>query len=160
MYILYPANTDAPQKELTTIRGEKGFDMSEPLSSLNAMYDMAILGVRFAPSFQAGVIGEFSSWEMTCFVLFNMINALFAIVCIILLVRLLMAMMTNTFQGVRQSAALECRLLVTRHVLKHELFMQAFASRKLHPRVYAGTKDRLDGMFQPHAMAHASSFHG
>ena len=46
---------------------------------------------------------------------------MYAIVCLMLLVRLLMAMMTNTFQSVKRSALLEWRLMVARAVLRHEL---------------------------------------
>ena len=51
-------------------------------------------------------------------VLAQVINLTFCVVCIILLVRLLMAMMTNTFRMVQEKAQLEWRLLVTRHVVR------------------------------------------
>ena len=85
------------------------------------MAEMAILGIKFAPNWQASELGDLSTPEQMCFVIFCMINLLFAIVCIILLVRLLMAMMTNTFRVVQEQAQLEWRLLLTRHVLRLEV---------------------------------------
>ena len=85
------------------------------------MTDEAIGGIRFAPNWEAAETANFDAWEWMCLVFFGVINTLFCVVCIILLVRLLMAMMTNTFRMVQEKAQLEWRLLVTRHVLRLEV---------------------------------------
>ena len=59
--------------------------------------------------------------------LFSYFHLMFAITCMILLVRLLMAMMTNTFQSVKKQAQLEWRLLIARNVLRLELVFNALA---------------------------------
>jgi hypothetical protein len=55
------------------------------------------------------------------FIVFFWHHTMFSIMCLTLLVRLLMAMMTNTFQSVKKSALLEWRLMIARAVLRHEL---------------------------------------
>ena len=60
--------------------------------------------------------------------------------------------MTNTFQGVRQSAALEWRLLITRHVLRLELLTMTFGSKAMVARQSAGVKSADDGEYYQHFM--------
>ena len=65
---------------------------------------------------------------------------MFAIVCVVLLVRLLMAMMTNTFRVVHEKAQLEWRLLITRNVLRLELFTLTFGGKRALLRQTAGMR--------------------
>eukprot|EP00966_Prymnesium_polylepis_P071828 1668157-Prymnesium_polylepis.1 len=112
--------------------------MDQPLSGLYAMVEMAILGIKFSPNFDAPATDDFTTWEWLSFLLFTAINAMFAIVCIILLVRLLMAMMTNTFRSVQEKAQLEWRLLLLRHVLRIELVALKFGGARVQARQVAG----------------------
>lgn len=85
------------------------------------MVNMAITGIRFAVAYDMDALGDFTGWEMANFVFFQWAQAMFAIMSMVLLLRLLMAMMTNTFQGVKKAAELEWRLLIARNVLRLEL---------------------------------------
>ena len=68
------------------------------------MIDEAIIGLRFSTNFRAPQLDAFDSLQWLCLLAFQVINYVFCVVCIILLVRLLMAMMTNTFRLVQEKA--------------------------------------------------------
>jgi len=103
---------------------------------------MAIFGVRFATKVDRATLEGLSPIGIINFLVFFFHHSMFAIMCLTLLVRLLMAMMTNTFQSVKKSALLEWRLLIARAVLRYEhLFFFAPQAYKL-----AGEK-HPDGKF-------------
>ena len=94
------------------------------------------------PRAASGVVSHSSASYLV-----QIINLTFCVVCIILLVRLLMAMMTNTFRTVHQKAQLEWRLLITRHVLRIELLGASLLGERLHESLFAGTKHPVDGRY-------------
>mgnify|MGYP007125150459 CR=1 FL=1 len=115
MYLALPANTaSAVPHSLINGRGDGdvAFEMAYPLSGLWAMLEMALLGTRFTPNFQAPELGTFSVPEYLLFLVYAWMNTLFAVTCIILMTRLAMAMLTVTFRGVQEKALLEWRLLI------------------------------------------------
>ena len=121
------------------------------LTALGAIYNMAIYGVRFATYLDRDTLELFSPLQALNFAVFFFHHSMFAIMCLTLLVRLLMAMMTNTFQSVKKSALLEWRLMIARAVLRHELlFFFADRTRKL-----AGERG-ADGKFY-HSFLHVRS---
>ncbi|KAL1496128.1 hypothetical protein AB1Y20_014749 [Prymnesium parvum] len=149
MYIALPININslAQSESLLINPGWRGeiFDVAQPHTGLLAMIDEAIVGIRFTTNFAAPELGSFDMFEMLCVLFFQVINLTFNVVCIILLVRLLMAMMTNTFRLVQEKAQLEWRLLVTRHVLRLELLGGYFLNERHYEVLFAGTKSHLDG---------------
>ena len=123
MYISFPrAGTD-------TLPEIAPFD--DPLQSFKAVLDASIYQVRFSTNWDAIDPSTFSPSRWVAMVLFSYFHLMFAITCLLLLVRLLMAMMTNTFQSVRKQAQLEWRLLIARHVLRLELVFTAFVKSPL-----------------------------
>ncbi|KAL1507839.1 hypothetical protein AB1Y20_007447 [Prymnesium parvum] len=146
MYISIPTNAQVGSHDL--VKGSfVQFEMNNPATGFNAMLEQALIGIRFAPDWYATDATAFNSIEWLCFVFFYFIHLSFNVVCIILLMRLLMAMMTNTFRTVQESAQLEWRLLITRHVLRFELLGVALFSAHgaLASRLMAGTKSEIDG---------------
>ena len=107
-------DTGGGQHSLVTNPGWRGpvFEVDRWHSGLLGMVDEALIGIRFNTNWRAPEIDDFDFWEYVSLVLFQVINLTFCIVCIILLVRLLMAMMTNTFRLVHEKAQLEWRLLM------------------------------------------------
>ena len=91
------------------------------VQAFSAIYNMAIFGVRFATNLDLPTLQAFNTMQWLNFIVFFFHHTMFAIMCLTLLVRLLMAMMTNTFQSVKKSALLEWRLMIARAVLRHEL---------------------------------------
>ena len=123
MYISFPrAGTDA----LPEIAP---FD--DPYQALKAILDASIYQKRFATNWDAIDASTFGPSRWVAMALFSYFHLMFAITCLILLVRLLMAMMTNTFQSVRKQAQLEWRLLMARHVLRLELVFTALVRSRL-----------------------------
>ena len=156
MYISLPAN--ASEESVVGHNLLNGryvqFDMTHPLTGLNAMFEQAVIGIRFTPNFAADAVKDFSNGEWMSFIFFYAIHLTFCVVCIILLVRLLMAMMTNTFRVVQEQAQLEWRLLLTRHVLRLEvlgdLLFNAIGSERLSRKLLAGTHSPIDGKYYFH----------
>ena len=154
MYILIPANVDSVDGEGTgtlitapTWRGSV-FEIHRPQTGLLAMIDEALIGIRFTTNFDAPELEGFDVVEYLCLLAFQVINLTFCIVCIILLIRLLMAMMTSTYRMVQEKAQLEWRLLVTRHVLRLELLgASLFSEKRLADYLFAGTKNKFDGKY-------------
>ena len=95
-------------------------------------------------------MNEISDAELMSFILWTCVAYVFAIVCLILLIRLLMAMMTNTFRSVQSKAQLEWRLLIARHVLRLELFVLTFAGKSVFSKMLAGSKSAVDGKYYHH----------
>lgn len=126
--------------------------MSNPATGLNAMFEQAIIGIHFAPDWYSPDSVDFTFTQWLCFILFYLIHLYFVVICIILLLRLLMAMMTNTFRSVQESAQLEWRLLITRHVLRFELVGAAlFPSTNPHHTVLlAGIQSPIDDKYYYH----------
>ena len=137
MFITFPvnhedqdANADAEGDEGLGFGALAPFDNAVP--ALGAIYNMAVFGQRFATMLDEPTLRRLSGLQALNFAVFFFHHSMFAIMCTILLVRLLMAMMTNTFQGVKKSALLEWRLMIARAVLRHELlFFFAPSSQKL-----------------------------
>ncbi|KAL3892612.1 MAG: hypothetical protein SGPRY_014962, partial [Prymnesium sp.] len=151
MYISIPANEDMQSRDL--VKGSfVEFQMSNPVTGFHAMVEQAIVGMRFSPDWHATVAVDFTAVEWLCFCFFFLVHLSFNVVCIILLMRLLMAMMTNTFRTVQESAQLEWRLLITRHVLRFELLGAAFfpANGDLAARLLAGAESPVDGKYYYH----------
>lgn len=120
MYVSYPR---AGTTELPDIAP---FD--DPYRGLKALLDAAIYQRRFDTNWDAVDRDNFTDGNWVCLFLFSYFHLMFAITCMILLVRLLMAMMTNTFQTVKKQAQLEWRLLIARNVLRLELVFSALIS--------------------------------
>jgi len=137
LYITLPTNADDGEHDLLNGRYVR-FDMAHPLTGLNAMFESAIVGLRFAPNFEAEMTDDFTPVMWLCFLCFYAVHLSFVIVCIILLVRLLMAMMTNTFRKVQEQAQLEWRLLITRHVLRLEVLGDLLLRSSQTHRLFAG----------------------
>lgn len=148
MYIALPLNADSATPAENLLNGRYvRFDMEKPLTGLNAMFEQAVIGIRFTPNFAAQEVDDFSLGEWLCFLFFYAIHLTFCVVCIILLVRLLMAMMTNTFRTVQEQAQLEWRLLITRHVLRLEVIGDLLHGSR---RLLAGTLSAVDGKYYHH----------
>ena len=160
MYILFPATADDPQPKLVTGRertdGTGTFDMRYPMIGFNAMVEFAIFGIRFAPNANAPELDDLSYGEMLCFALFSALTYVFTLVCLILLVRLLMAMMTNTFRKVQEQAQLEWRLLIARNVLRLELFVLNTTGKWAYAKMFAGSQSAVDGKYY-HNFLHVSA---
>jgi len=163
MFILFPATADEPQPKLVTGRertDDSGtFDMRHPMIGFNAMVEFAIFGIRFAPNANAPELDDLSYGEILCFALFSALTYVFTLVCLILLVRLLMAMMTNTFRKVQEQAQLEWRLLIARNVLRLELFVLNTTGKWAYAKMFAGAKSTVDGKYY-HNFLHVSALPG
>jgi len=154
MYISLPVNVDTVNSAgiagahmlvgQPTWRGPT-FEIDKPHTGLLAMVDEAIVGIRFSTNFKAPELEQFDAIEFMCLLYFHISNLMFCVVCIILLVRLLMAMMTNTFKIVQEKAQLEWRLLLTRHVLRLELLGSELLGENAQERLFAGQKSHIDG---------------
>jgi len=146
MYITFPSEAAANHTDVNIFETLAPFE--DWLEAASAVYNMAIFGVRFAPDLDRRTLETFSWSQSLNFAVFFFHHSMFSIMCLTLLVRLLMAMMTNTFQGVKKAAQLEFRLLIARAVLRHEL-LYFFAP---HESKFAGTRG-LDNKFY-HSFLH------
>lgn len=118
MYISFP------RAGITTLPEIAPFD--DPYKALKAILDAAVYQRRFSTDWNAIDVDSFEAGHWVAITVFSYFHMMFAITCLTLLVRLLMAMMTNTFRSVTEKAQLEWRLLIARNVLRLELVFTAF----------------------------------
>jgi hypothetical protein len=124
LYVLYPRS------------GSHGLDLgspfNSPLQSVQAVFELSFLGepaeINLA---QLAVISEHTSWPMfICALLWLFLYLLFIIVTLILLLNLLIAMLTHTFDEVREEATLQSRLSFAQCLVKHELVAATLGMRR------------------------------
>ena len=152
MYISYP------RAGTTMLPQIAPFD--DPYQSLKALLDAAIYQRRFTTDWDAIDHTAFDIGHWVAMTLFTYFHLMFAITCMILLVRLLMAMMTNTFQSVKKQAQLEWRLLIARNVLRLELvFTALIKARFITNRLPLSMRQRkFSGAIPPGAQIYVHTF--
>ena len=156
MYISFP------RAGTTTLPAIAPFD--NPYQAFKALLDAAIYQKRFMTDWDAidpelwnfGDEGAWTAGHWVAMALFTYFHLMFAITCMILLVRLLMAMMTNTFQAVNKKAQLEWRLLIARNVLRLELVFTALVSTCCVPEKFLQRK--FAGAIPPGDTKHVHTF--
>ncbi|KAL1518863.1 hypothetical protein AB1Y20_003140 [Prymnesium parvum] len=139
LYIAYPAHDD---DEVDVVP-----EFNDPFTAAKAMLDLAIAGQKPVFDTSAPWVG-IHSWHSL--VVFAVFYYLCLIMIVVLLMRLFMAMLSATFNGVKATATLEWRLQFLRFVLFAELLRmhlpgETFAGEKINDQwVYLLTqpKDR------------------
>ena len=97
------------------------------------------------------LLGLFACWGLIPIQRAQGINFIFCVVCVILLLRLLMAMMTNTYTKVHEMAELEWRLLVAHHVLRLEMLgARVLGKHRVEKYLCTGILSQFDSKYYHH----------
>eukprot|EP00966_Prymnesium_polylepis_P181082 4194339-Prymnesium_polylepis.1 len=118
LYIVYPRAGNAT---LNVVE-----DFNDPAHALMAMFDLGLTGTKFTVDLVDGMRGSDGFPQLNGMSKFALMSFyLFYVGCVIMLVivllRLLMAMMTTTYQGIMKQATLAWRLQFAKIVLMVEL---------------------------------------
>ena len=90
-------------------------------AALKTMFDMALVGVKWSPELSVEIVEELDTWQLINYLLFILLYCGYVLTVVILMLRLLIAMLSNTFNSVERKSTLEWRLLLARRVLRAEL---------------------------------------
>ena len=117
LYILYPQ--------------ANGFERIGVVDSFNTWYgalvsvaQLGFLGAEFDVDMDVLSTTALSTWQRIDLVTFAALYIIFILMSIILLLNLLIAMLSYTFESVREDSTLQCRLSFARHVLWLEMFAE------------------------------------
>jgi len=113
MYINYPRAGEGSLALVPEFNGA--------VKSFEAMVNLGIAGKKFDIDFWMPEVAQLNYGEYVSLVLFTFFYYYCMLLLVILLLRMLMAMLTATFNLVKQKAELEWRVQFARHILQLEL---------------------------------------
>ena len=117
MYILYPHAEGF--ERLGVVESFERWD-----SALLSMLQLGFLGVEMEVNLVAFRTQDLTPWQSVDLIIFGFLYIVYILMSIILLLNLLIAMLSFTFESVREDSTLQCRLSFARYVLRLERFTE------------------------------------